>query len=98
METEHLVAVQEFCQHHEIEFSFINSLNDYGLIEITTVEETQYIYREQMKDIEKMVRLHHELDINMEGIGAITHLLQRIGALQEEVKTLKNRLSLYENE
>lgn len=97
MKTEHLIAVHEFCTHHEIEFSFINSLNEIGLIEITFVEETQYIYKDQIKDIEKMIRLHYELDINLEGIDAITHLLQRADNLQKELKTLKNRLQMYEN-
>jgi len=98
METEHLIPVHEFCACHKIEFSFINSLNEYGLIEVTTIEETIYIYKGQMKDLEKMIRLHYELDINIEGIDAISHLLQRVDNLHEELTALKNRLRLYEKE
>lgn len=98
MKTEHLIEVHEFCTHHKIEFSFIHSLHEIGLIEITSVEETQYIYKEQMKDLEKMIRLHYELDINLEGIDAIANLLHRVDNLHEELTTLKNRLRLYENE
>lgn len=96
METENLISVELICTNHNIEYSFIHSLNEYGLIEITTVETTQYIYKEQMKDLEKMIRLHYELDINMEGIDAISHLLQRVDNLHEELTSLKNRLKLYE--
>ena len=55
METDNLISVQQFCIHHNVEFAFINSLNEYGLIEVTTVEETQYIYEGQLKDLEKMI-------------------------------------------
>jgi len=84
--------------HHKIEMSFIHSLNESGLIQITTVERTQYISREQLSDLEKMIRLHYELDINIEGIESIAHLLQRVENLHEELTVLKNRLKLYENE
>lgn len=98
MGTEHLVPVQQFCTHHNIEFSFINSLHEFGLIEVTTIEETHYLSKEQLRDVEKMVRLHYELEINIEGIDAISHLLQRVDGLHEQVTSLKNRLRAYENE
>lgn len=96
METENLISVQQFCTHHNIEFGFLNSLNEYGLIEITTIEETQYIYKGQLKNLEKMIRLHYELDINIEGIEAISHLLNRVEDLHTELNMLKNKLRLYE--
>jgi len=96
MEPENLIPVHEFCASHEIEFSFISSLNEFGLIEVKLIQETIYIYKEQIKDLEKMIRLHYELDINIEGIDAISHLLQRVDNLHEELNALKNRLRLYE--
>jgi hypothetical protein len=42
--------------------------------------------------------LYHELHINIEGIDAIHHLLQRIENMQHEIIALKNRLSFYEEE
>ena len=98
METDNLISVQQFCIHHNVEFAFINSLNEYGLIEVTTVEETQYIYKGQLKDLEKMIRMHYELDINIEGIDAISHLLNKVDNLHSELTSLKNKLRLYENE
>lgn len=98
METDNLISVQQFCINHNVEFAFINSLNEYGLIEVTTVEETQYIYKGQLKDLEKMIRMHYELDINIEGIDAISHLLNMVDDLHTELTSLKNKLRLYENE
>ncbi|MFL5808969.1 MAG: chaperone modulator CbpM [Flavisolibacter sp.] len=96
MENDQLVSANEFCMSHRISISFIQSLQEYGLAEITTIEESLYIPAEKLTDIEKLVRLHYELNINMEGIDVITRLLNRIEGLQNELKSLENRLGLYE--
>jgi hypothetical protein len=93
METTHLLPLPQFCQLYNIEFSFIDSLQDYGLIEIITVEETQYIHNEHLGDLEKLIRLHYDLEINMEGIDVISHLLKRMDEMQEELNVLRNRLN-----
>lgn len=94
MDTTHLLPLPQFCQLYNIEFSFIDSLKDYGLIEIITVEETQYIHNEHLRDLEKLIRLHYDLEINMEGIDVISHLLRRMDEMQGELNVLRNRLQL----
>jgi len=96
MQTENLIAADDFCASHQIEFSFIQSLNKFELIEITTVEEKRFIPEGQLQKLEKLVRLHYDLDINLEGIDVITHLLERMKALQDENIALKNKLRVYE--
>jgi len=75
MQTDSLIAVKDFCTNHNIEISFISSLQQSGLIEITTVEQTEFINTDQLPHLEKITRLYFELDINLEGIETITHLL-----------------------
>ncbi len=96
MQTENLIAVSEFCINHNIEISFISSLQQTGLIEIYTIKETEFIDAGQLQQLEKFIRLYYELDINLEGIETITHLLQRINSLQDEIVMLKNKLRFYE--
>jgi hypothetical protein len=96
MQTEYLIAVDEFCSNHNIEVSFISSLQQTGLIEITTIKETGFIDADQLQHLEKIVRFYYELGINLEGIETITHLLQQINSLQDEIIELRNRLRLYE--
>ena len=96
MQTEHLIAVNEFCISHNIEVSFISSLQETGLIEIAFVEEAAYIDVEQLLQVEKCIHFYYDLDINLEGIETITHLLRRMNAMQDEITSLRNRLSLYE--
>jgi hypothetical protein len=96
MQTEYLIAIDEFCDKYNIDISFISSLQQSGLIEITTVEEQWYVDAEQLLQLEKFVQFHYELDINFEGIETITHLLQRVNVLQNEITELRNKLRLYE--
>jgi len=91
-----LIALDEFCAMHNVEISFISSLQETGLIEISTIEDSGFIDISQIQQLEKFLRFYYDLDINLEGIETITHLLQRINALQEEVISLKNRLRVYE--
>jgi hypothetical protein len=96
MQTESLIAVDEFCANHNIEISFINSLRQTGLIEITTIKKSWFIDADNLHQLEKFIRLYYELDINIEGIDTINHLLKRIDSLQDEIIVLRNRLRLYE--
>ena len=96
MQTEYLIAIDEFCVKHDIEVSFINSLQETGLIEITTIDEAGFIQVDQIRQLEKFIRFYYELDINIEGIETISHLLQRVNELQEEIVSLRNRVGLYE--
>lgn len=95
METNNLILVKEFCSHHEIELSFIDDLHDLGLIEIVSQDDGKYLPQNQLKDVEKLIRLHYDLEINLEGIDVVSHLLKRINELQQELKQTRNKLRLF---
>jgi hypothetical protein len=96
MQKDNLIAIHDFCINHQIDISFISSLQQTGLIEITNRNETWFIDTDQLLQLEKYIRFYYELDINLEGIETITHLLHRISAMQEEITVLRNRLRFYE--
>lgn len=98
METEQMIPASEFCIYHNIELSFIYSLKESGLIDITSIEEKIFVPVSQLKHLEKLMRLKEEMDINIEGIETITYLLQRINEMQRHILVLKNKLAFYENE
>lgn len=98
MEKESLISIQQVCTHYNIEVSFFDALQEYGFIEIITVEEVQFIQVEKIKEVEKIWHMHDELEINLPGIEAITHLLQQMESMREELNRLKNSLSRYQEE
>jgi len=98
MATGNLIAANDFCVYYDVEYTFINSLQEAGLVQITTVNETTYIPETELQKLERMIHLHHDLEINVAGIEAITHLLDRVEQMQQNVLGLRNRLRLYEDE
>ncbi|MDB5210572.1 MAG: MerR family transcriptional regulator [Sediminibacterium sp.] len=96
METQEYIPIDVFCQHHGVTISFISSLQHFGLIEVIRINDAECLPADQLGEAEKILRLHNELEINLEGIDAIRHLLQRVKDMQDEIRLLKNRLSLYE--
>ncbi|WP_299441362.1 chaperone modulator CbpM [uncultured Aquimarina sp.] len=97
MSKEHFIPVIEFCRSHEVEFSFIHTLQEFGLIEIVTFKQTSFINCEELPRLEQILLFHKELEINLEGVEVIIRLLERVHKIQSEMNILKNRLNLYEN-
>ena len=86
-----LILVEHFCTWHEVSPMFVQSLQEYGLVNIVLLDEKEYFEEEQLPEIEKMTRLHYEMDVNIEGIEVINNLLEKIHSLQNEIKKLNNR-------
>ena len=97
MNLDHFIPVKTLCIHYKIDQSFFGSLDEIGLIEIQIIEQTPYIHQDTITEIEKIIRMHQELEVNLEGIDVVFNLLQKIDHLQAELNTAKNRLKLYEN-
>ena len=98
MAVQNLVLIKTLCLHYKITPVFFNELHEIGLVQIETIKQKQFIHQDKIGDLEKVIRLHHELNINMEGIDIVFNLLQKEIKLKEEVNSLKNRLRLYEND
>ena len=88
-----LFAITEFCTIHNVEPSFVYSLHQEGLIRI----DNDAIKEEELHRLEIYTRMHSQLGINPEGIDAISHLLEKMRNMQEELNSLKIRLRLYEH-
>jgi len=97
MNMENLIPIDKLCTHYHVEMSFFNGLMEFDLIEITTIEQTHYLHTDSINELEKIIRLHKDLYINLEGIDTVLNLLNKIDVLQTELSVIKNRLGLYEN-
>ncbi len=97
MSTKELIPIEQFCKIYEIEFSFIHSLNEFGLIEITYIDKAKFIEIEKIQEVEKMIRLHNDLGVNFEGIDIIFNLIQKIDSLQNRLNSIQNQLNIYED-
>lgn len=91
-----LIEIDELCIRYEVEHTFIRSLSESGLIEVISLEQKEYVHCDKLTEFEKMHRLYYDLDINLEGLEAIQHLLKKLKELQKTNLQLQNRLNRYE--
>lgn len=91
-----LITITEYCRHHHTDITLLEAMADNGLISVVIVDGQPCISYDQLREIESYVHLHDELNVNIEGIDTIRHLLIRMKQLQQEVALLKSRLSRYE--
>lgn len=91
------IRIQECCDHYNIELSFVRQLQEYEIVRIETADAEMMIHEEELPKLEKMIRLHRELDINPQGLQAIHLLLSKVNDLQEEVSVLRRKLFRFEN-
>lgn len=98
MSTTELIAVEVFATHEGVEATFVHALHERGLIRITVVQDRHFLEPDELARVEQLARMHYELDINLEGLEAISHLLDRMDAAQQDLRTLRERLQLYEGD
>lgn len=94
MQTE-LIIISEYCRNCDIEPSFIELLQEGGLIEVHTEAGERYLLASQLPEVERYSRMYYDLSINMEGIDAIHHLLERMEEMQREINLLRNQLIVH---
>lgn len=95
MKTSNLIHIKQLCTHCKVDLSFIQSLSELGHIELIVESNDYYISEENLKPLESLIFFHTELQINLEGIDTIAHLLKKIEDLQDELLIAKNKLRLH---
>ncbi|MDR1120357.1 MAG: chaperone modulator CbpM [Dysgonamonadaceae bacterium] len=93
MQTE-LIIMSEYCNKCDIEATFVEMLADEGLIDVQSVEGVLCLEPAQLPDLERYIRWHYDLSINVAGIDAIRHLLSQMESMQEEIRFLKRHLAV----
>jgi hypothetical protein len=97
MEQQEWIPADTICTFYQVDVSLIQTIGDYGLINLNSEDNHLWVPVSGLGELERILRLHTELDINMEGIEAISHMLQRMKELQQEVGLLRTKLSVYEH-
>lgn len=94
MDTE-LIIIKDYCDRCHVDPQFIFELENDGLITVHEVNEERYISSDQLSELECYLHLYYDLEININGIDAIRHMLNRIESMQKEILFLKNQLSFF---
>ena len=98
MENKELLPAESFCTNYDIDYNFLEVLEQHDLIEMINISEQHFLHIDALENLERLLRLHYDLNINIEGIEAIDNLLLRVKDQQEEINYLKSKLKVYEAE
>jgi len=98
MDSEKYIPVLHLCDLYQIEISFFKELNEEGLIELVSKQNSMYVHEEKLYKVERIIRIHRELNVNIEGIDVVLNLLEKVDTLQNEVYSMQSRLRLYEDD
>ncbi|MBL7867316.1 MAG: hypothetical protein JNM71_04780 [Flavobacterium lindanitolerans] len=90
------IIISDYCNHYKIERTFIDILDEMGIIPFESKNNEKFMDSEKLEDLDRCRQLYYELHINPEGIDAILNLLQKQKKLRQEIQDLKNRLRLHE--
>lgn len=93
---ENYIPISNLCLHYQVELSFFEQINESDLIDIETYDQVQYIAAEKINDVEKMIRLYHELKVSVEHLDIVFNLVNKIEALQSQLKSAQSRLKFYQ--
>lgn len=96
MAREKYILVRQYCEHSNIEDTFIDRLQEYGLIIFEEKQNDLFMNEKDILEIERMFRLHNDLGINFEGLDVIKQMLKRMNSMEKEMDLLQKKLKLYE--
>ena len=89
METYQLIKLEEVCTHHKLNDSFIKNIKTFEIVNFIIKDNVHYIAIDDMPVIERVIRLHYDLHINMEGIEVITECAQKSKTYKKPYKVYK---------
>lgn len=96
MAAEKYIWIRDFCQGHSLEEAFLYELQEYDLIRIVEVGRQPAIHRRELHRLERLVRLHSDLQISPQGLQAVQHLLDRLETMEQELWQLRRKLGRWE--
>ncbi len=96
METKNTyIKIEKLCQIYHIPKSFFDDLEEHDLLLSHHYNKNDSsINEEYLGELEKIMRLHFDLKINMEGIDVVMDLLKKIELLENELYELKKLVQL----
>lgn len=91
-----LITLKEYSIQYNIEPEFLLELEESGIIFFQEEGKEKYILEEQLSELERYIRFYYDLNINIEGIDAIRHLLAKVAEMEREIKMLRGQLHLHQ--
>ncbi len=96
MNLKQYIPLDTVCTHYQIELAFVQRLGEMELIEFQTVDQLVCIHEDHLTDLERLLRLQRELNLELDSMDVVLHLVKKVEHLQAELARLEARLRIYE--
>ena len=97
MQPRDFFTVVELSEQYNLEVNFFEELGEVGLIHLDVYRGEKCIHQDLLHDVEKIIRIHRDLHVNLEGIDVVMNMLRRQEKLEAELLRLTNKLRRYED-
>ena len=97
MDVSNYILIQKITLHFPVEDSFIWELHHNDLVTVVTLDNKSYIHNDELNQLEKIIRIHLDLEINIAGIDVVLNLLEQIENLEGKLKIIKGKLAIIEH-
>jgi hypothetical protein len=90
-----LIAVKTFCLQHNIPADFILELHQHEIIQLVIEKRNRFIPVKQLQELERIVRIYRDLQLDINGIQTVLHLVNRLQEKEAEITALRNQLNFF---
>jgi hypothetical protein len=97
MKSKEYFPVGQLSERYDLEVAFFRELWEIGLVELDDFEGELCIHQEALYQVEKIIRIHRDLHVNLEGIDVVMNILRRQEELEAELLRLTNKLRRYDD-
>ena len=96
MDQQTYLTLKELAKACRLDLEIIRQYEEFGLFPTSPSPEPGHYAAHEVRHLELLHRLHHELDINLEGIEVIIRMRQQLEYLQRETDHLRRQIEAYE--
>lgn len=90
------IRIQEFCEGHNLSETFVFELHDLGVIKVRHIDNLAVFPARDLSRLERLVRLHRDLELNAQGLQAVEHVLKQLESARQEIRELRSILGRWE--
>jgi|JI9StandDraft_2_1071091.scaffolds.fasta_scaffold701874_2 hypothetical protein len=90
-----LIALKTFCLQHDIPADFILELHQHEIIQLVVEKRSRFIPIKQLQELERIIRIYRDLQLDINGIQTVLHLVNRLQEKDAEINALRNQLNFY---